>query len=123
MKNKKKRELLFSLSKDKGDFRVETFKSGGKGGQHQNKTDSGARVIHVASGLSAESRTERSQKQNIKLAFRRLTQKKEFQTWLKLEASRQEGTHARIEEQVNLAMGENNIKTEIKKDGKWVTVE
>ena len=52
MKNKhKKRQLILSMSKAKGDFKVETFKSGGKGGQHQNKTDSGARVIHVASGI------------------------------------------------------------------------
>lgn len=68
-----KKELLFSLSKDQGDFKIDTFRSGGKGGQHQNKTDSGARITHIASGCSAESRTERSQHQNIKIAFKRLT--------------------------------------------------
>jgi len=36
------KELLFSLTKK--DFRVDTFRAGGKGGQKQNKTNSGVRV-------------------------------------------------------------------------------
>jgi protein subunit release factor A len=64
------RELIFSATKN--DFIVETFRSGGPGGQHQNKTDSGVRIIHKATGLRAESREYRSQYQNKKIAFRRL---------------------------------------------------
>ena len=62
-----KKELLFSLTKK--DFVVETFRAGGKGGQKQNKTDSGVRIKHPASGAVAESREERSQHQNKKIAF------------------------------------------------------
>ncbi len=49
------RTKVMSLSVEGGDFRVETFRAGGKGGQHQNTTDSGVRIVHVATGLSAES--------------------------------------------------------------------
>jgi peptide chain release factor 2 len=46
------------------DLRRDTFRSGGPGGQHQNKTESGVRYTHVPSGVSAESRSERSQVKN-----------------------------------------------------------
>jgi protein subunit release factor B len=39
------KELLFSLTKK--DFRIDTFRAGGKGGQKQNKTSSGVRVTHI----------------------------------------------------------------------------
>lgn len=57
--------------------RVETFRAGGKGGQHQNTTDSGVRLVHRPSGLRVESRTERSQLQNRKRALARLREKLE----------------------------------------------
>ena len=47
---------------------MQTFCSGGPGGQHQNKTQSGVRLIHK-SGVRAESRTERSQPKNYKNAL------------------------------------------------------
>jgi ribosome-associated protein len=43
---------------------VETFKSGGKGGQHQNKTESGVRLRHRPTGIVAICRAERSQHLN-----------------------------------------------------------
>jgi peptide chain release factor 2 len=46
------------------DLERETFRSGGPGGQHQNKTESGVRYRHVPTGIAAESRTERSQHKN-----------------------------------------------------------
>lgn len=46
------------------DLRRDTFRSGGPGGQHQNKTESGVRYTHIPSGIAAESRTERSQHKN-----------------------------------------------------------
>ena len=45
------------------DYIKQTFSAGGPGGQHQNKTQSGVRLIHK-SGVRAESRTERSQHKN-----------------------------------------------------------
>jgi peptide chain release factor 2 len=46
------------------DLRRDTFRSGGPGGQHQNKTESGVRYTHIPTGIAAESRTERSQVKN-----------------------------------------------------------
>src|SRR5207237_9399872 len=46
------------------DLERQTFRSGGPGGQHQNKTESGVRYTHLPSGIAAESRTERSQHKN-----------------------------------------------------------
>lgn len=46
------------------DLKRDTFRSGGPGGQHQNKTESGVRYTHLPSGIAAESRTERSQHKN-----------------------------------------------------------
>jgi peptide chain release factor 1 len=46
------------------DVRRDVFRSGGPGGQHQNKTESGVRFTHLPTGVSAESRTERSPHKN-----------------------------------------------------------
>jgi peptide chain release factor 2 len=46
------------------DLELQTFCSGGPGGQHQNKTQSGVRLIHLPTNVRAESRTERSQHKN-----------------------------------------------------------
>lgn len=46
------------------DLEMQTFTSGGPGGQHQNKTQSGVRLIHKPTGVRGESRTERSQHKN-----------------------------------------------------------
>jgi len=46
------------------ELKRDTFRSGGPGGQHQNKTESGVRYTHLPTGIAAESRSERSQHKN-----------------------------------------------------------
>ena len=55
--------------------RVETFRAGGPGGQHQNVTESGVRLVHLPSGVRAVAREERSQHRNRALALKRLRAK------------------------------------------------
>ena len=52
--------------------RVETFRAGGPGGQHQNMTESGVRLVHLPTGVRAVAREERSQHRNRALALQRL---------------------------------------------------
>jgi peptide chain release factor len=55
-----------------GDISFEAFRAGGPGGQHQNKTESAVRAVHLASGLSVVAREERSQHRNKTLALKRI---------------------------------------------------
>ncbi|MCG6989115.1 MAG: peptide chain release factor-like protein [Gemmatimonadetes bacterium] len=57
--------------------RVETFRAGGPGGQHQNTTDSGVRLVHEPTGIRVVARTERSQHRNRSLALARLRKRLE----------------------------------------------
>jgi protein subunit release factor A len=56
---------------------IDTFRAGGPGGQHQNVTESGVRLAHRPTGITALARDERSQHRNRQLALRRLRQKLE----------------------------------------------
>ena len=54
------------------ECRVETFRSGGPGGQHQNKTESGVRLTHLPTGISVTARESRSQHRNRQVPLARL---------------------------------------------------
>ncbi len=105
-----KRELLFSLTKK--DFEIQTFRSGGKGGQNQNKVESGVRIIHKESGAVGESREHRTQLQNRKAAFERLVKTKEFQVWHKLQAAAIIQGQRDINRVLDEMMNEKNLKIE-----------
>ena len=102
------------------DCIVETFCSGGKGGQHQNATKSGVRIKHFPSGAVGECREERYQHVNKQRAFKRMAESKKMQLWLKIESIRVKDKKS-INEIIDEQMQVQNLKTEIKnKEGKWI---
>ena len=61
-----------------GQCLVDTFRSGGPGGQHVNKTETGVRLTHQPSGVIVTCRDERSQYRNKIICLRRLREKVEL---------------------------------------------
>jgi protein subunit release factor A len=111
------KEKLFTITKK--DLDIQTFKSGGKGGQHQNTTDSGVRIIHRESRAVGESRNHKSQHQNKKEALRRMTETSRFKLWVNRRAY-EISSGQTIEQEVEEMMRPENIRVEVKNEaGQW----
>jgi protein subunit release factor A len=61
---------------------MDTFRAGGKGGQNQNKRDTGVRFTHIPSGAVGIARDTRSQLDNKRAAWLRMAKSVKFKLWI-----------------------------------------
>lgn len=77
-----KKTKMFSVTA--ADCRWDVFRGSGDGGQKKQKTSSGVRCVHEASGAEGKATDSRNQSVNRRTAFERMVATPEFQGWLKL---------------------------------------
>ena len=116
----KERKLLFSVTAKDCNW---SFSAGtGNGGQARNKSKSAVHCTHRASGATAYSQDGRSQEDNKRDAFVKMTQTPAFQQWHRTEVWRHLGVLDAIEKAVKDGMAPEHLRLEVKVDGRWVVV-
>ncbi len=115
----KEKEKLFSVTLK--DCDVLPYRGSGAGGQKRNKTSSAIRIVHKDSGAVGQCENYREQSRNKSDAFKRMSQTKEFKSWMSIEIARTTGRLLQIEKEVDKQMAK--VKVEGKDENNhWVTI-
>jgi protein subunit release factor A len=104
------------------DLDISYFIGSGKGGQKKQKTASGVQIIHRESGAIGRCSETRSQDQNKREAFKKMTQHARFKFWLarRLYEIQQQET---LEETIERETQPEFLKLEIKnQNDQWIEV-
>ena len=115
------RELAFSITTK--DCTRQTFRSGGKGGQHQNKTESGVRFIHEPSGARGESREHRDQKANARAAWRRMAEDSRMRFWIQQRLANEQPPSNIQPPAKDYVLTEADCQFEVRRNGHWVVTD
>jgi protein subunit release factor B len=99
-------DLAFSVTAK--DCELETFRCGGKGGQNQNKRDTGVRWRHRPSGATGESREHRTQLENKRAAWRRMAEHPKMRFWIQQQVS------------AYRSIPRSDLRVEVLRDGRWI---
>lgn len=110
------KELLFSVTKN--DLTIQTFTAGGKGGQHQNRVETGVRITHKESGAVGEARDSKSQHANKKAAFERMCASQKFKTWHRIKVAEIE-LGKTIDQRIDEMMQGKNLRVEVHTENGW----
>lgn len=114
------KEKLLTIHKK--DFKIQAFQSGGPGGQHQNRVNSGVRIIHKASGAVGESRNDKSQHRNKRMALARLVKTAKFKMWINRRMM-EITTGKTIDERVEESLQPKNLKVETRdENNRWIAI-
>jgi hypothetical protein len=115
------RELLFRVTAK--DFEETHVRGSGPGGQHRNKTSTGVRLRHRASGAVAEATEHKSQEQNRREAWKRVRDTPEWKVWFRDMVATTSGQPT-IAQRVDRAMRPENITTQVLDDRqRWISVD
>jgi protein subunit release factor B len=112
------KKLLFSVTARDCDWSY--TRGTGAGGQKRNKTSSAVHCTHRASRAHGYSEASRSQSENKRDAFVKMTETKEFKTWHRMEVMRQTGKLDEMERELQREL--RKVKLEVRIDGKWTQV-